>query len=73
MLLVPIEDAVEDPHLRAVERELAMLGFVDPLLNFDAVPVQPQPRGMAMDLLPSLLVLGGGGMVPSHFRRGYGR
>ncbi len=58
VLLVPVEDAVQDPHLRAVEGELAALGLVDPLLDLDAVPVQPEPTGVPVDLLPCPLVLG---------------
>ncbi len=58
LLLVPIEDAVQDPHLGAVEGEAVAIGFVDPLFDLDAVPVEAQPTGVPVDLLPGPLVLG---------------
>lgn len=55
--LAPVEDAVEDPHFRIVPTELPTLWFVNPLLEFHAVPVQAQPARVVVDLGPRRVIL----------------
>ena len=57
--LAPVENAIEDSHLGIVPIELVACGLVHPLLQFDAAPIETEPIGMPLDLLPCLLILGG--------------
>ena len=65
VLLVPIQDAIEDAHLGAVECEAIFFRFVDALLDFDAVEVKSQPAGVPVDLLPGALIFSGGIGAPA--------
>ena len=54
--LTPIKDAVEDSHLGIVEVELVSFRLVHPLLDLHAAPIQPEPVGVAIEVLPGGLV-----------------
>ena len=54
---MPIENTVEDSHFSVVPGEPPALRLVDPLFELDAVPVESQPAGVPVDLLPSRIVV----------------
>ena len=57
--LAPVQDAIQEAHLRGIPGEPAALRLVDALLEFDPAEVQPQPIGMTINLAPGACVLGG--------------
>ena len=63
--LTPVEDTVENAHLRPVPSEPLALGLPHPLFDFHADEIQTQPVGVALDLCPARVVLGRRVAAPS--------
>ena len=63
--LTPVEDTVENAHLRPVPSEPLALGLPHPLFDFHADEIQTQPVGVAFDLCPARVVLGRRVAAPS--------
>src|ERR1039457_6729932 len=57
VFLVPVQNAIENAHLRAVKGEVIAFGLVDALLDLHAIPVESQPTGVPINLLPGMLIL----------------
>ena len=65
VLLVPIQDAIENAHLGTVECKSTAFGLIDALFDFDPVPIEAQPAGVLVNLLPGALIFSGGIRTPA--------
>jgi Protein of unknown function (DUF3738) len=57
VLLVPVQNAIKNAHLGTVKGEVIAFGLIDALFDLYSVPVESQPTGVPINLLPGMLIL----------------